>query len=380
MDMTERQRFIATMTFQEPDRVPFEPGGGRESTIAAWRQQGLPPDVDDYVGYIKQLIGFDSTHEATPVQQINPGIVLTMIPEYEQKIIEERPRSRVVQDWKGNICEIGKEFDPSYLRGAPDFVTRSWIKCPVASRDDWPDMARRYDAADASRFPSDFSARADQLRDRTYVSGLWFSGPFWQLREWVGFEGLCMLLLDDPSFVTEMITLWQDFIARMLTRAFEQYVPDFVMVNEDMAYKEKSMISPQMCREFLLPCWQSWRDICETAGVPLYGVDSDGCIDELIPVWLDAGFKWTTPIEVAAGNDLVEFRQRFGTRFAYRGGFDKRAIVDGGTRLRNEMERLEPVIRAGGFIPGCDHGVPADVPWPHFVEYCRLLAVATGWL
>jgi hypothetical protein len=38
------------------------------------------------------------------------------------------------------------------------------------------------------------------------------------------------------------------------------------------------------------------------------------------------------------------------------------------------------VIDAGGYIPGCDHGVPSDVTWPDFVEYCRLLAGATGWL
>jgi hypothetical protein len=27
--MTDRERFIATLTFQKPDRVPFEPGTAR---------------------------------------------------------------------------------------------------------------------------------------------------------------------------------------------------------------------------------------------------------------------------------------------------------------------------------------------------------------
>ncbi len=33
----------------------------------------------------------------------------------------------------------------------------------------------------------------------------------------------------------------------------------------------------------------------------------------------------------------------------------------------------------GGYIPGCDHGVPADVSWPDCLEYCRRLAEMTGW-
>ncbi|HWP39971.1 MAG TPA: hypothetical protein VNL70_03520 [Tepidisphaeraceae bacterium] len=65
---------------------------------------------------------------------------------------------------------------------------------------------------------------------------------------------------------------------------------------------------------------------------------------------------------------------------AYRDGVDKRAIARGGAAIRAEIERLKPVIRAGGYIPSCDHGIPPDVSWPNFLDYCRLLAQATGWL
>ena len=34
-------------------------------------------------------------------------------------------------------------------------------------------------------------------------------------------------------------------------------------------------------------------------------VDSDGCIAQLIPVWMEAGVHATIPIEVAAGNDIA---------------------------------------------------------------------------
>ena len=44
--LTPRERFLECMHFGSPDRVPFEPGWPRESTLAAWREQGLPAEQD----------------------------------------------------------------------------------------------------------------------------------------------------------------------------------------------------------------------------------------------------------------------------------------------------------------------------------------------
>ena len=391
--MTPRERFISTLKFEPCDRVPLMPGGGRESTLAAWRAQGLAPDRDPFDAAC-EILGIER-ERCRPVP--HHGVCLTMIPEFEERIIERRPApvaagtlgvgvddeatgTLIVQDWKGNICEISDRFDPTYLRGAPDFVTRSWLRCPVTGEADWPDMARRYDAASPGRFPDDFADRGRQLAERDGVSAMVFSGPFWQLREWVGFEPLCIMLLDEPDFVRRMIDFWRGFVSEMLTRTFRHHVPDYVMINEDMAYKEKPMISPDMARTFLAPVWEEWGEVCRGAGVPLYSVDSDGFIETLIPVWLEAGFKWTSPVEVAAGNDLVAMRERFGRRMAYSGGVDKRAIARGGRTLEREIDRIAPVVRSGGYIPGCDHGVPSDVSWDNYVDFCRHLARLTGWL
>ena len=140
------------------------------------------------------------------------------------------------------------------------------------------------------------------------------------------------------------------------------------------------MISPAMTREFIMPTWTHWGDLVHRAGCRVYDVDSDGYVGELIPLWIEAGFQINDPLEVAAGNDLPAYRKTYGTRMAYSGGIDKRAMARGGDVLRREFDRLMPVIRAGGYIPSCDHGIPPDVSWPNMVEYGRLLARATGWL
>jgi hypothetical protein len=225
----------------------MDPGLGRESTRKRWYKEGLPKGMNgnEIVEYAYQQAGGT---QALPKD--GPGFYINerMIPHFEEKVVEKGPRSQIVQDWKGNICEISNEFDLRHLRDAIDFVTRRWIKCPVESRDDWGDIKRRYNPSEPDRLPSDAKERAEKLKSRDYPITMHFSGPFWQLREWIGFENLCMMLCDDPAFISEMVEFWTEYIAELLRIAFEYIVPDCVHISEDMAYKDFSMVSPTSCR------------------------------------------------------------------------------------------------------------------------------------
>ncbi|MGD2174757.1 MAG: uroporphyrinogen decarboxylase family protein, partial [Candidatus Brocadiaceae bacterium] len=372
---TPRERWIGTLKFERPDRIPFQPGWPRESTRRRWHAEGLPEDRN-WREVLCEEIGVDLPRTKPRVAH---GVSFRMMPQFEEKILEHRDGHYVVQDWKGNICEISDEFDPRYLRNAIDFVTRKWIKLPVEDREGWEEMKRRYEPEEPGRVPEDFEDRCRRLSERDYVSTVAFPGPFWQVREWVGFERLCMLFIDDPDFLREMIGFWTHFVSRTLAPLLEARVVDHLFVSEDMAFKEKPMISPAMAREFLKPAYDRWIAEAREGGVAIIDMDSDGRVDQLIPVWIEAGFDVCDPMEVAAGNDIVALRERFGRRMAYRGGVDKRAIAKGGKAVARELERVAPVARDGGYIPGCDHGVPNDVSWPNFVHYARLLAELTGW-
>jgi len=376
--MNRRERYLETMLFGAPDKIPFAPGGPRESTLRAWRAQGLPENAD-WFATLKQEIGFEDDPPGKPMPPL--GVSFLMNPMFEEKVIEKREHSLVVQDWKGNVCEILDVYDVSYLREAKDFVTRRWLKLPVESREDWEQMKARYDPKDPARFPEDFDARCVAWRGREDVLGVAVHGPYWQLREWVGAEQLCLLFLTDPDLVRDMICFWADFASTMLGEILQHVDIDHFFINEDMAFKEHSFISPDMAREFLAPCWRQWVEQARAGGARVLEVDSDGYAGGLIPVWIEAGFNCSSPNEVAAGCDVVEFRERFGRKMALRGGVDKRLMAKGGRALRDELERIIPaMLKEGGFIPGCDHGVPPDVSWPHFVEYARRLAELTGWV
>lgn len=377
--MTHRERWIETLLFGKPDRIPLNPGEGRKSTKARWLKEGLKEGADPLSQAYRELGGkleLPREGEGFPIDT-------KMRPCFEEKVLEVKADSQIVQDWKGNVCEIGLEFTPEFLRswgGQTDFVTRRWIKCPVETHAGWDDMKRRYDADDPERYPKSPTALGKRLQGRDYITGVYLSGPFWQLREWLGFEGLCIMLHDDPDFVREMIFFWESYVAKILKHVFKDFTPDYVHISEDMAYKCHSMISIDMAREFLLPTWARWGEIVRKAGVPLYMMDSDGFIGELIPLWIEAGINVCDPMEVAAGNDINKFRREFGRKIAFRGGVDKREMAKGGISIKCEIERILPVIKDGGFIPGCDHGIPNDVSWPSYVEYIGHLAKATGWL
>jgi hypothetical protein len=376
--VTPRQRYVAALLFGKPDRFPLQPGGPRESTLKRWRQEGLEQGRNYYDALMAELgIAMDKPKSRV----VSPGISFKMIPTFEERILEHKDGHYIVQDWMGAITEIADTYDYTYIRNAKDFVTRKWHKFPVESPADWEEMKWRFNAKDPNRLPSDLDERSDILRGRDYPAALHFNGPFWQLREWLGFENLCIMTIEDPAFVGEMIEFWTDFVSQTMAPLIERVELDYVCISEDMAYKGFSMISPAMVRKFLVPTYERWIAELTRSGCPIISVDSDGYVGELIPIWIDVGINCNEPVEVAAGNDIVEYRRRFGRKMAYTGGVDKRALAKGGKAMRDEVMRVvPPLLKEGGYIPGCDHGVPPDISWPNFIEYTRLLAQLTGWI
>ncbi len=376
--MTPRERYLETLLFGKPDKVPFSPGGPRESTLAAWRQQGLPEGANYYQTLLDILV---IEPEKSTGPQVSLGVSFRMIPTFEEKVLEHKDGHYIVRDWMGAITEISDKYDYTYIRSARDFVTRRWHKFPVESREDWEEMKRRFNPNTPGRYPEDFEERCKALQNRDYVVSFRFNGPFWQLREWVGMENLCMMMIDNPGFVEEMVDFWTDFVYRTMEPILDKVEVDSVGISEDMAYKAHSMISPAMVRGFLLPAYNRWIPAIKDSGCPIVDMDSDGYLGELIPIWIEVDINCCDPIEVAAENDIVEYRRLYGKKMAYRGGIDKRAIAKGGKVIEEEMMRvIPPLLEEGGYIPGCDHGIPSDISWPNFIEYCRLLAELTGWL
>jgi uroporphyrinogen decarboxylase len=77
--------------------------------------------------------------------------------------------------------------------------------------------------------------------------------------------------------------------------------------------------------------------------------------------------------------DVVEVRREYGTQLGIVGGLDKRVLVQGGERMRREVDRVLPLLDQGGYIPEIDHSVPPNVSLGNFCEYIDYLKLRAGW-
>ncbi len=56
-------------------------------------------------------------------------------------------------------------------------------------------------------------------------------------------------------------------------------------------------------------------------------------------------------------------------------------MARGGKELEQHVMSIVPeMFKLGGFIPGCDHGVPPDISWNNCVEFGRIIAKLSGWM
>ncbi len=148
---------------------------------------------------------------------------------------------------------------------------------------------------------------------------------------------------------------------------------------EDMAYNAGPLISPAMVRKFMMPRYKKIINLLHNNGVDIIFVDSDGNVNELIPLWLEVGINHVWPLEVAAGNDAVAMRKKYGKDLILGGAIDKRALIKGKKAIREEvMSKVPFLLEQGGYFPTIDHMVPPDITFENYCYYINLMREVAG--
>ena len=122
--------------------------------------------------------------------------------------------------------------------------------------------------------------------------------------------------------------------------------------------------------EFISPYYQQLVPHIKAHGAKVL-VDSDGDVTEMIPWLTEAGIDGVYPLERQAGVDIAVIRARY-PRSLMMGGYDKMVMSKGEAEMRQEFERLLPVMRTGGYIPSVDHQTPPEVSLENYRIYVRL--------
>lgn len=359
--MDFRERFLACMRFEPVDRPPCWWFGAWRSTLDRWHSEGLPRDV-----HLERHFGFDR-HEIFPIK-------FGMVPPFERVLLDEDAGSSTLIDDRGvKVRQLRERTETSM----PQF-----LEFPVGDRKSFETMKKRYDPASPSRFPPWWEDDAPRWRNRNFpltIYGGLDTGFFGPVRGWTGLRRLMVLLHTDPGLVHEMMGFLAEFYVQIVSRALRRLEIDYFIFWEDMAYRTGPLISPGMFEEFLVPYYTQVTEVLREHGVDIVMVDSDGNIDDLIPLWLKAGVNTFYPLEVQAGMDPVALRKEYGRRIRLIGGIDKRSMARGKEAVEREVEAKVPyLMRKGGYIPAPDHSIPPDVPLENFEHYLRLVREACG--
>ena len=309
------------------------------------------------------------------------------LPPFEEQIISEEGNVRTWLDGWG-VKRIDAIEQPT-----EGFATRKYLEFPVKSLADFEEMKKRFDPHTPERTVPIEKApptlNPDGYRHHLPGGTCWrdlvdacnnaevpvsgsVAGLYWTARDWCGFEGLSMLVYDQPKLVHEMFEYWAWFLMELLDEPLSQIKVDSITLNEDMAFKGQAMLSPGAMREFMLPRYERLYRFFKDKGVEAVMMDSDGYNGQILEALYPTGIDGINPIEIAAGNDPEEMLRRYPNIFI-NGGIDKRELRFSREQLRTEVaKRYETARKYGRYIPHVDHGVPPDIPLRNYLYFVEL--------
>lgn len=172
-------------------------------------------------------------------------------------------------------------------------------------------------------------------------------GPFTAAYLSMGFDRFFLRLSDDVAFVEKLMAVRMEWCLAVFDEAVRQGA-EVLVLGDDAAHKDGPMISPRLWRDLVLP---HHRRIVREAKVPVIW-HSDGNIQALLPMAVEAGFAGVHGLDPSAGLDLGRIRREYGSRLALIGNIDVRVLCGSDlAAVRSEVGRCyEQGGGEGGFM------------------------------
>ena len=394
--MNHRERVLAALNHQEPDRVPIDLGGHRSSGIAAIAYARLR----DALGLEKRPI-----RVYDPVQQL-AVVDDDVLDRFDVDTIElGRGFAHDDEHWVdwtlpgGTPCQMPRWAAPHREEGR--WVLKNDKGLIVGKMPDgaiyfdqcyWPyleedDLDRLGDALEETIWvavkspPGPLTAGpggeqvlaegARQLRERTdrAIIGL-FGGNLLECGQFVyRNDKFLMLLAGNPTRAHEFL----DRLLAMHLANLEKYLAavgpyiDIILFGDDLGMQNGPQMSPAMYREMFKPRHAAmWRRAKELADVKVQ-LHCCGGVRPLLDDLIDAGLDAINPVQIScAGMDPAGLKRDFGPRLTFwGGGCDTHKVLTFGTpeqvreHVKQQIEILSP---GGGFVFQQVHNILANVP------------------
>lgn len=343
MEMTSVERVSNILARKPVDRIGvYESFWG--DTLSRWVGEGHIREnesLEDHFGHDIHLCWpFDFTAR------------LDVVPE----VVEETEATILVRDGNGALLRRSKVHDatPEHV----DFVVRD--------REGWEEHIKPYLVADRSRINFEAYREARHITRKKNRFLVWGGTNVFELMHPVcGHQYMLMGMAADPDWVRDMVDTFSRVTVELWETLFaEEGLPDGIWFFEDMGFKQRPFMSPQMYRELIQPGHKRTIGWAKDHGLPVI-MHSCGFVEPLIPGMIEAGIDCLQVIEVKAGMDLLKLYRHYGDRLSFMGGMDVRVLYSNDLdAVDRELREKVPVVKGNyGYMLHSDHSIPNTVAY-----------------
>jgi len=350
--LTSRERVNRMMERKDHDRIPRHESFWPE-TITRWQSEGLAGDTET----VLQLLQSDFHGLCWCWPSVFPG---------EERTVSEDAKTKIIRDAQGKIVRYWK-----HKSGTPEHLG---FECD--SPGIWEKTFKPSLLANAMQIDVDAVANAyrkGRAGDKwTFLTGV---EPFEETRSLMGDEISLMAMIEEPEWVRDVAVTFTDVILRNFDAALSTGIkPDGLWIYGDMAFKTSTMCSPSLYRELIWPEHKRLADWAHAHGMKFI-FHTDGDINSVIDLYIEAGFDCLQPLECKANMDIRNLSPRYGDRLSFFGNIDIMVM------MTNEIDRIESEISAKlaagksahGYVYHSDHSVPPQVSWETYQEVMQLV-------
>ncbi|MCL2059761.1 MAG: hypothetical protein FWH01_12040 [Oscillospiraceae bacterium] len=363
--MTSRERVLAAINRQPPDRAPMDFGGTMMSVC-------LPEFLEE----MRNLLGFalpdDRDPEGTWVDEriqryldVDMRAVHNTIPKVMLKEIDPDEYERRVKTQR-------------YVRMADRKIITHTVVTEFPLRDMSYEEIRDTYKPEPTRLAKDrhidwYVALARKYRQDGYATSFWVTVGFFEvLCKLRGYDQACIDLLIEKDIANIIFEKLLD----VRIKEVEHIVPalaqdvDIFCFGDDLAMQKGPFMSPQTYREMVLPYQkQVYTRTKELAPQSYVFHHSCGSMYRLLPALTDMGVDILNPTQIGSFEMEPERLKTYGS-ICYHGGIDLQDVLphyapDDVTR---EVERIIKTLSpGGGYLCAPCHSLPEDVPAENIV-------------
>lgn len=383
--MNSRERVRAAIRHQQPDRVPIDFGGTRQSGIAISTYQAL-----------KRELGLDTPTRVYDVYQ--------MLAEIERPVLERfgadciglnRPavafglRNERWKPWRlfdGSEVLMPGDFQPE-VEPNGDWLLRSPGGAPLARMpkggfyfdrlDKYPGAAHSDPATlEVPMLSTEecdhLHAQAEALWQNTDLAIVAPMGPPYELFFGLGtgdFQSWMITLATEPEYVEalyqRLTEAWLENLRRFSAAVGDRV--DILQFNDDLGTQDAPFLSVAMFRRQIMPFYKQGLDwVHSHTGMKVF-MHNDGAIFPFLPTLVEMGVDILNPVQTTAkGMDPARLKAEFGDKLVFWGGScDCQGTLAFGTpeQVAAEVEaNLRIFSPGGGYVVASVHNIQARVP------------------